>query len=112
LLEIATIKCDAELVFLSACETGRGRIVGGEGVLNTARAFLGAGARSVIGTYWQVADDVAAQFAVAFYERLSAGESAPDALRAVKTGLLDAKEHAHPCYWGPYALWTTGRSRH
>src|SRR5262249_27066639 len=58
-VEIASWNLNAQVVFLSACDTGRGETMPAEGVHSTARAFLLAGARSVISTLWSVGDEAA-----------------------------------------------------
>jgi CHAT domain-containing protein len=125
LVDIAGLRLDAELVFLSACETARGRMRGCDGIRSTARAFLLAGAESVVATQWPVFDDAAAVVARAFYERLFQELSPAEALREAKLGLLphEASPHrigtrsireiavptphrfAHPSFWAPFILW-------
>src|SRR5262249_48083643 len=56
-IEIATLKLDAQLVFLSACDTAKGKLTKADGIRNTARSFLLAGAQSVIATQWTVKDN-------------------------------------------------------
>lgn len=82
------LRIDAELVVLSACETGIGADLGADGILGLTRAFQFAGARSVLASLWQVADRSTAPLMVAFYEELDAGHSAADALRAAQLRLL------------------------
>jgi len=70
LLDILNMKIDARLVVLSACDTSRGRLLPGEGVLGPAQAFLQAGASTVIASYWRIADDSTAPFMQSFYRYL------------------------------------------
>jgi CHAT domain-containing protein len=70
LLEILQLPVRSRLVVLSACETSRGRLLPGEGVLGPAQAFLQAGAASVLASYWRVDDAETALFMSAFYRRL------------------------------------------
>jgi CHAT domain-containing protein len=70
-----------QIVMLSACDTARGRVSPGEGVMGLARAFLGAGAASVIATLWPVDDEHAFHLALATHRALIQGHSASDALR-------------------------------
>src|SRR4029077_15987081 len=68
-------KLDAELVTLSACESGLGREGGGEGLLGFAQAFLLAGARSLVLSLWKVDDAATALLMVRFYENLLGSRS-------------------------------------
>jgi CHAT domain-containing protein/tetratricopeptide (TPR) repeat protein len=70
LLDILRMKIDSRLVVLSACDTSRGRLLPGEGVLGPAQAFLQAGAASVLASYWRIADDATAPFMRTFYRHL------------------------------------------
>jgi CHAT domain-containing protein len=129
LLELGTLKLDAQLVFLSDCETGKGELLRSEGVQSTARSFLIAGAQSVVATQWSVRDDVASVVARTFYRKLFDGQSPAEALRrelsivegvdrgariAGQTGEANAPTnlHAHPALWAPFVLFggSTGRT--
>jgi CHAT domain-containing protein len=70
LLEILQMKIASRLVVLSACDTSRGRLLPGEGVLGPAQAFLQAGAASVVASYWRIADEATAPFMRTFYHYL------------------------------------------
>ncbi len=124
LIELSLLEFDADVVFLSACETARGKLAAAEGPRSAVRSLLLAGARSVIGTMWVVRDDAAVAIATAFYASLfQGGRSAEEALRNAKLTALDhhlvtrgAKPiepsgpriddgYAHPHYWAPYVLW-------
>jgi CHAT domain-containing protein len=70
LLDILQMKIDSRLVVLSACDTSRGRLLPGEGVLGPAQAFLQAGAASVLASSWRIADDATAPFMRTFYRYL------------------------------------------
>ena len=76
-IEIASLTPNAQAVFLSACETAKGKLVKLVGIRDTARAFLLAGAQSVVATQWSVRDDAAAVLASTFYDRLYRGLAAP-----------------------------------
>lgn len=77
-----------QLVTLSACETGLGGSVSGEGAVGIQRAFLLAGAKHVLATLWPIADEETVEFMTAFYQRVLAGEPPPAALSAVQRELL------------------------
>jgi tetratricopeptide (TPR) repeat protein len=132
LAEIAGFELDADLVFLSACETARGESMRSEGIRNAARAFLLAGARTVVATQWTVGDEASALLARRFYEGLFAGATAAEALRGAKLALIGGGGAAtetvtrgisttrsesaggqqgsvHPAFWAPYVIWGHAR---
>jgi CHAT domain-containing protein len=87
--EIGQFRLNAGVVVLSACDTAVGPTLGQEGVLNLARAFLLAGARSVITTLWAVSDATSTALMRRFYESLAAGESVATALARSKATVLE-----------------------
>lgn len=105
--EIVGLRLQADLVTLSACQTGLGRIIAGEGVLGLTRAFLYAGARSVAVSLWNVNDAATAELMKAFYQNLRQGKPRPEALRMAKLGLIRSaqKTWRHPYFWAPFVLW-------
>jgi CHAT domain-containing protein len=103
--EIAELDVDCDIVILSACQTGRGRLMMGEGVLNLARAFLFSGARSAVVSLWNVSDLSGTHFMKQFYQHLAAGTSGVEALRQVKLELIASrKAMSHPFYWASFIL--------
>jgi CHAT domain-containing protein len=82
--DVGHLDLDADLVVLSACESGRGRIFNGEGVRGLSGAFLIAGARGVVCSLWKVDDEETARFMEAFYARLRAGDAPTVALKEVR----------------------------
>ncbi|MBN1782201.1 CHAT domain-containing protein [bacterium] len=110
--EIADLRMACDLVTLSACETGCGRLVPGEGVLGLPHAFLQAGARSVLMSLWKVDDRFTADFMPYFYERcVGEGESKSEALVHTKryflknTGCEYGDAHIqHPFFWASFML--------
>jgi CHAT domain-containing protein/tetratricopeptide (TPR) repeat protein len=105
--EIFNARISAELVVLSACETGRGKVVRGEGVVGLARAFLYAGAASLCVSLWNVPSWPTARLMRGFYRRLRAPsqpESA-EALRSAKRAMVSLRgPTAHPCFWAGFVL--------
>ncbi len=105
--EIYNLKMNAELVALSACETGLGKISPGEGTIGLTRAFIYAGAKNVMVSLWQVADQSTSQLMIDFYQNLidSQEESLAESLRHAKLRMIQADgENAHPYYWSPFVL--------
>jgi CHAT domain-containing protein len=105
LQEIYDLPIDAELVVLSACRTGRGRNLRGEGPVSLGRAFLFAGARRVLTTHWGIPDDVTAELMAAFYAGiLERGLTPPAALREAQLHILNDPSFGHPFFWAAFAL--------
>jgi CHAT domain-containing protein len=82
--EIVSLDLDGQVVLLSACRTGSGPVVGGEGILGLANAFFHAGARTVVAGLWPVRDRETAALVDAFGEHLAAGTSVAGALAAAR----------------------------
>ena len=102
LLDILAIKTAARLVVLSACETSRGRLLPGEGVLGPAQAFLASGATAVLASYWRIDDAATASFMQTFYKYLLR-ERLPAAAALRRAQLEHASTYgAHD--WAGFAL--------
>ena len=100
---IRQLRLSAELVSLSACETAVGPWVRGEGVIGLPYAFLAAGARGALVTFWRVPDQVAAEFSEAFYREVRAGRAPAEALSRVKAAWRSGGgERAHPSRWAAF----------
>ena len=104
--EIMRLKLNADLVTLSACSTGLGRLVNGEGVLGLSRAFLYAGAANVAVSLWDVNDSATASLMESFYGNLNRGMPKSEALRQAKLSLLVGAQHLwqHPYFWAAFIL--------
>ncbi|MFY0528358.1 tetratricopeptide repeat protein [Archangium gephyra] len=89
-----------QLVVLSACDTGRGDVKLGQGVYGLRRAFMVAGAETVVMSLWQVKDDTTAQLMEAYYRNLLAGRGRATALREAMLSLRATRPHPH--YWAPF----------
>ncbi|MEM7354780.1 MAG: CHAT domain-containing protein [Acidobacteriota bacterium] len=98
------VRIDADLVTLSACDTGRGKVLGGEGLLGLTRAFHYAGARSVLASLWSVADESTGRLMQRFYVYLEEGLSKADALRRAQLDLVRGNELSHPFHWAGFQL--------
>jgi CHAT domain-containing protein len=110
--EIADLYLDADLVTLSACETGRGEKVAGEGVLGLPRLFLGAGAKQVLMTLWKVDDKFTSELMPKFYDNYLNGKlSKAEALSFAKRDILrkpvkqNGVYYEHPFYWASFTLY-------
>jgi CHAT domain-containing protein len=99
---VLQLKLDADLVTLAACMTGVGQVMQGEGVLNFARAFQQAGARSVMVALWNIPVDESLKFYHDFYQALKAGKSKIEALKIARQAVR-AKE-GHPYFWSGIIL--------
>lgn len=104
--EIYNLKINADLVTLSACETGLGKVTKGEGVVGLSRALQYAGAKNIIVSLWQVADASTSQMMIEFYKyNLSNDHHGYNtALRQAKLSLLNSEEYNRPYYWAPFIL--------
>lgn len=102
--EIAHLRLNADLVVLSACETGYGKYERGDGIRSLARSFMYAGVPSLVVSLWQVNDYSTAQLMASFYTYLGEGLSKDSALRQAKLDYLDKNTgfSAHPAFWSPF----------
>lgn len=102
-----------DLVTVSACDTETGKLVEGEGVSGFSRAFLEAGAQSVVTSLWQVSDEPTAALMQMFYRRLGGGEKTADALRDAKADYirLNPGVAGQPFYWAAFVLNGDGNIR-
>lgn len=104
-LDIFNLRLRASLVTLSACQTGRHVIGGGDELLGLMRAFLYAGASSLVTTLWSVEDHSTANFMALFYTHLMQGATKGAALRQAQLAYLAGDQrHAHPFFWAPFFL--------
>lgn len=104
--ELYALPLKADLVVLSACETGTGALRHGEGIYSLGRAFAYAGAHSLLTTLWRVDDAATATLMDGFYQYLYDGLPKDEALRRAQLDYLDQADplHAHPFFWAGYAL--------
>lgn len=103
--EIYNLELNADLVTLSACQTGLGKISKGEGVIGLSRALVYAGAKKIIVSFWSVADESTAQLMTGFYQNVLDQSSVNYSrdLRKAKLELLNGR-FAAPYYWAPFIL--------
>jgi tetratricopeptide (TPR) repeat protein len=102
LSKVLGLKLNAEMVVLSACVTGRGKVMEGEGVVNFSRAFQHAGAQSVLVSLWEVASLEAVEFMTAFYGHLKAGTPRSEALRLARLAIK--AKYPQPFFWAVFIL--------
>src|SRR6185369_9934853 len=91
-----------KLVVLSACDTGVGEVRNGEGVYGLRRAFLLAGAETLVMSLWPVRDWVTREMMTAYYTGLREGLGRGDALRRAQLAMLARKTRRHPFYWASF----------
>jgi CHAT domain-containing protein len=112
------VRINADLVVLSACDTGLGKEMGGEGLVGLTRAFEYAGARSVLASLWSVADETTAALMKRFYSYVKAGRTKDAALRQAQLDLIRGSvvvqdeqasarrfDASHPFYWAAFQLY-------
>ena len=105
--EIYSMKFNADLVVLSACETGLGKVDQSEGIIGFTRAFMYAGARNLIVSQWQVADRSSSYLMKRCYEKINLTDQHTrfaEPLRASKLQMIQEGKYAHPYYWSPFVL--------
>ncbi len=100
--EVTDLRLNADLVALSACQTGQGEQLKAEGVSGLARAFLYAGSRGVLCSLWAVDDASTADLMADVYAGLKAGRPAAEALRSAQLRMIEAGEP--PLHWAPFVL--------
>ncbi len=103
--EIFNLKLNSELVVLSACQTGLGKLIRGEGMVGLTRAFMYAGAPSILVSLWSVSDISTATLMGEFYKYLIKNKLyKTDALRKAQLSLITNPNYSHPFYWAPFVL--------
>jgi len=115
--EILGMQLEAELVTLSACQTGLGsgyfaEIPAGDDFVGLTRAFLYAGSESVLATLWEVDDASTAELMQQFYKRFRVSAETSDkaiALAAAQRAMQKSQDYNHPYYWAPFVLMGTSR---
>ncbi|HUS12791.1 MAG TPA: CHAT domain-containing protein [Pyrinomonadaceae bacterium] len=103
--DIYNLNLPAELVVLSACETGLGKEIKGEGLVGLTRGFMYAGARRVVVSLWNVNDKATAELMARFYRGMLRENKTPAAaLRAAQMDMSRQKQWQSPYYWAPFVL--------
>ncbi|MBD1943865.1 CHAT domain-containing protein [Coleofasciculus sp. FACHB-712] len=101
--EILNLKLNAELVVLSACDTGRGRITG-DGVIGLSRSLISAGVPSVVVSLWQVPDNSTAFLMTEFYKNLQQKADKATALRNAMLTTMKQQQYSDPVQWAAFTL--------
>jgi CHAT domain-containing protein/tetratricopeptide (TPR) repeat protein len=102
--EILDLTLNADLAVLSACETGRGQLSQGEGIIGLSWAFFVAGCPSTVVSQWKVAEISTTELMKGFYKNLKVGKNKASALRQAQLSLLSSTEWKNPFYWAPFIL--------
>jgi|GEM_PF-671320 len=102
-LELYDLTLNADLVVLSACQTGMGKFSRGEGILGLSGAFLAAGAQSVVSSLWTINDESTSLLMSSLYRYLTEGKTKAEALRLSKIRMLGTS-YRHPFYWAPFII--------
>ena len=105
----ALLNLNADMVLLSACNTASGEKLGAEGLSGLARAFIYAGARSLLVSHWSVDSDAAAQLTTGLFKALEADPEMgrAEALQKSMMSLASDDEnphYSHPAFWAPFSL--------
>ncbi len=110
--DVFGLKLNADLVTLSACNTGRGEMQEGEGVIGLTRAFMYAGTTAISVTLWSVESKSAATLSTGLFTNLKAGRTRAEALRDAKLRLVRGEEgelSRHPFFWAPLVMFGDGK---
>jgi len=103
--DIYNLKLPADLVVLSACQTGLGKEIKGEGLIGLTRGFMYAGAARVVVSLWSVNDKATADLMTRFYEKmLKQGKRPAAALRAAQVEMWQQKQWQSPYYWAAFTM--------
>ncbi|MEW6350197.1 MAG: CHAT domain-containing protein [Thermodesulfobacteriota bacterium] len=101
--EVMGLSLNTDMVALTACETGLGRRVSGEGIMGMGRAFQAAGARTVLMSLWSVARESSVRLVESFFRHLNEGTPKLQALKLAREEIRKAG-YDHPFFWAPFIL--------
>jgi CHAT domain-containing protein len=101
--DIMTLKMNADIVALTACQTALGKELSGEGVMSMGRAFQYAGAKSVLMTLWKVQEKSAVTLSENFFKYRKEGKTKLEALQAARDDIRN-EGYKHPYFWSAFIL--------
>jgi len=108
-----TLELNADFINLSACNTGGGKTVKGEGIMGLTRAFMYAGTPAIGVTLWYVESQSAQELSIGIFENLKAGKNMAEALRQIKLKMIAGKasdaSYKYPYYWAPFVVYGDGQ---
>ncbi len=102
--DIYNLKFEADLVVLSACETGLGKLSKGEGIIGLTRAIIYSGANNMVVSLWSVSDNSTSQLMIDFYRNVIAGQNYSAALANAKRKMIKDGVYGQSYYWAPFVL--------
>ena len=102
--EIMDLDLHADLAVLSACETGRGRLGAGEGIIGLTWAFFVAGCPATVASQWKVESASTTELMLEFHRRLAAGDDKARALQQASLKLARSQRYKHPFYWAGFVV--------
>ena len=102
--EVYSQVINADLVVLSSCESAKGKLLRGEGLMNIAQAFFRSGARSIVAALWNVSDEQAPKIIETYFENLDKGSNKSKALQIAQTSYFETSIglKSHPFYWAGF----------
>lgn len=103
LSEVMGLKINTDVVALTACQTGLGRRISGEGTMGMGRAFQYAGARSVLMSLWSVSEDASVKLVESLFKQRKEGKSKLDSLKMAREEIRK-EGYDHPFFWAPFIL--------
>jgi len=101
--EVMGLKLNCDIAALTACQSGLGRIISGEGTMGMGRAFQYAGAKSVLMSLWSVAESSSVDLVTSFFKHLREGKNKLEALKLARDEIRKAG-YDHPFFWAPFIL--------
>ena len=106
IIDIFNWNMNSDMVVLSACQTGMGRLLEGDEMVGLSRAFLQAGSNNLVATLWSVQDKATQILMVNFYKKILSGKSKAESLREAQLELM--KKYPNPFYWAPFIIFGKG----
>jgi CHAT domain-containing protein len=108
--EMSELHLHADLVVLSSCDTARGALYAGEGVIGMSWALLASGCPTTVVSQWKAPSRATSKLMIEFHRRLLAGDSKAEAMRRAKMSLMRQAGYKHPLYWAPFVIVGDGMS--